>query len=173
MAVATDEELAAVIAHEIGHLHNRDGVLNLTLFAATSPVILLHRVICGVVAICPKPNIKIGGKEDDLAELLIMLAYGLLMAFCSVFLWPCVIALWLMRSLDFVTAWPIEYRADKFAADLGYAPALIELFERIEDEDVRGATGFLKKYMYSHPPTALRIDRLERGLILNGAQKIN
>ena len=48
---------------------------------------------------------------------------------------------------------------------LGYAPALIELFERIEDEDIRNSTGFLSKYLYSHPPTALRIDRLERAIL--------
>jgi len=131
LSVATDEELAAVISHEIGHLHNRDGVLNMTLFAASSPVILVHRVLSGVVEACPKPNMKIGGgKDDDLTDTLIMVAYGLLMAFCAVFLWPCIAALWVMRSVDFATAWPIEYRADKFAADLGYAPALIELFER-------------------------------------------
>ena len=61
--------------------------------------------------------------------------------------------------------WGIEYRADKFAMKLGCAPDLIALFERIEDEDIRADTGFLKKYLYSHPPTALRIDRLERALL--------
>ena len=59
----------------------------------------------------------------------------------------------------------MEYRADEFAMQLGYAPALIELFERIEDEDIRNYTGFLSKYLYSHPPTAIRIDRLERAIL--------
>ena len=58
----------------------------------------------------------------------------------------------------------LRYKADQFAAEMGFAPALISLFERIEDEDVRGSEGFLVKYAYSHPPTALRIDRLERAL---------
>lgn len=59
----------------------------------------------------------------------------------------------------------MEYRADEFAMQLGYAPALIELFERVEDEDIRNSTRFLSKYLYSHPPTALRIDRLERAML--------
>ena len=37
--------------------------------------------------------------------------------------------------------------------------------EGIEDEDIRADTGFLKKYLYSHPPTALIIDRLECALL--------
>ena len=72
--------------------------------------------------------------------------------------------------LEKILMWPVEYKADRFAADMGFAPALISLFERIEDEDVRGEEGFLAKYAYTHPPTALRIDRLERYMIAQGDQ---
>ena len=76
--------------------------------------------------------------------------------------WPIIGIIALLQNC---IEWPIEYKADQFAADMGFAPALISLFERIEDEDIRAAEGFLAKYAYFHPPTALRIDRLERGLI--------
>ena len=74
----------------------------------------------------------------------------------------------MIKLIEHTTKWPQEYKADRFAAELGYGPALISLFERIEDEDVRGQYGFLSKYAYSHPPTALRIDRLERYLLAQG-----
>ena len=75
--------------------------------------------------------------------------------------------LWMLKVFEFLTAWPVEYRADRFAGDMGYGAALVSLLERKEDEDVRGATGFLRKYFYTHPPTALRIDRLERAMGLD------
>ncbi len=52
----------------------------------------------------------------------------------------------------------------EFVMEMGFAPALIDLFERIEDEGIRNQKGFLRKYLYTHPPTALRIDKLERKL---------
>ncbi len=113
LKVGSDEEITAVLAHEIGHLHNGDGVLNIALFAATSPTILIHRVLSGVMLECPKPKMKLGGKNDfdGIIDMCIMLAYTFLIVFCGIFLFPSIVALWLMRSVDFATAWPIEYRA--------------------------------------------------------------
>lgn len=147
LKVASDEEIMAILAHEIGHLHNRDGFFSVALMVALYPTFVICMLLCGLYAV------------TWLVGFLIVGYFAPILAVLSVAGW-CLI--WLFFFLDKITRWPIEYKADQFAGDMGFAPALISLFERIEDEDVRGEEGFLAKYAYSHPPTALRIDRLER-----------
>jgi len=150
LKTAHDEEIAGVLAHEIGHLHHRDSFFSVAIMAAAYPVYIL--------------SILMG------AFFFFTWGIGLvaLLCFAPIFAALC-LGGWLLIGLDMllekVIRWPLEYKADLFAAEMGYAPALISLFERIEDEDVRGQEGFLAKYAYSHPPTALRIDRLERYLL--------
>ena len=147
LKVASDEEIAAVLAHEIGHLHHRDGFFNVALMVAAYPTLVLSLLLCSLYFV------------TWLIGFLIVGYFAPILAVLSVSGW---FLIWLSSMLDKIIKWPIEYKADQFAAELGFAPALISLFERIEDEDVRGEEGFLVKYAYSHPPTALRIDRLER-----------
>ena len=147
LKVASDEEIIAVLAHEIGHLHHRDGFFNVALMVAAYPTFVLSMLLCGLYFV------------TWLIGFLVVAYFAPILAVLSVAGWG-LIGLYFL--LEKITRWPVEYKADKFAAQMGFAPALISLFERIEDEDVRGAEGFLAKYAYSHPPTALRIDRLER-----------
>ncbi|MCB9995156.1 MAG: M48 family metalloprotease [Rhodospirillales bacterium] len=167
LKIADDDEMAAIIAHEAGHLHNRDGFFNLALLTASLPAILLNHLFRLLIFFGPKPKLMPSGGQDFGWAAGVVILFMFLMFFahtivCWVLSFP---VLWLMRSVEKFTEWPIEYRADRFAHELGLGPAMIKLFERIEDEDIRGDTGFLRKYLYSHPPTALRIDEIERSLM--------
>lgn len=162
LKTGTDDEIAGVIAHEIGHLHHRDGFYTLALLTASFPTIFLNglaKILMGFV------RDEKGQGVDIAATLILFFICGIGMPYYLGFWLMSFPALWLMRAMEFCTLWPIEYRADGFVKSIGLAPALIELFERIEDEDIRNQTGFLSKYIYSHPPTALRIDQLERALL--------
>ncbi len=173
LKVATEEELEAVLAHETGHLHNGDGVFNMALITASFPIMFGCTVFSGIYYMLPEQKLSdVGKKNDDIVSTCIFSGTCIIMLICGAFLWASLPAILMMRLFKFFTEWPIEYRADKFAGDLGYGPALVSLFEHIEDEDVRGASGFLKKYIYSHPPTALRIDRLERAMELRAREVV-
>ena len=164
LKVGSDDEITAVIAHELGHLHHKDGYFGIALLVVGLPVMTVANIV-GTALELSTDKVKNFGKgrkdyADNMFETAMLVIFFAAMAFLTVLAF----FIWIVRSLNKVTAWPIEYRADRFACDMGYGEGLVELLERIEDEDVRGATGFLKKYAYSHPPTALRIDRLERML---------
>jgi len=167
LKVANDDEIASIIAHEVGHLHGGDGFLNMAILTASFPTIFLNRLMNAFIFFGPKPRLLPSGGLDFgwVAGLCIFLIFLMFIAYLIAFWLLSFPVLWLLRSVEFFTEWPIEYRADRFAMELGFGPAMIELFERIEDEDIRNATGFLSKYLYSHPPTALRIDQIERSLL--------
>ncbi|MCB1563886.1 MAG: M48 family metalloprotease, partial [Alphaproteobacteria bacterium] len=166
LKAASEEEIASILAHEAGHLHNGDGFFNMALIAASYPTLFLNNLLKNMIFFGPKPR-WFPASGQDFGWMMGMFTFLMALLFFAYFIFFWVLSipvLWLLRSVEFFTAWPIEYRADRFAMELGFGPPMIELFERIEDEDVRGATGFLAKYLYSHPPTALRIDRIERAL---------
>ncbi len=158
LKVANDEEIAAILAHEVGHLHNKDGLFNMALIAASFPTIFLTRLLLHFIVL----------EEGEINFAFIFVFFFVSLLFCSYFTFFWLVSfpvLWFMRSVEFFTEWPIEYRADRFTIEMGFGPAMVALFERIEDEDIRGESGFLSKYLYSHPPTALRIDQIERSLL--------
>jgi len=174
LKTANDEQIAAVLAHEAGHLHYRDGFYNLALLAATIPMIVLYG-IWGIFFGDDEDKPKSSSSSSEISAGFVIPV--ILIVCCMIpFIGYCLLSIpvgWLMSSVEFFTEWPIEYRADKFAVELGLGPALIELLEHSEDEDIRNTTGFLSKYLYSHPPTALRIDRIERDLMAEGQQMVS
>lgn len=141
------EEIAAVIAHEAGHLHHGDGLYNSLAFGASAHMGLTYRM-CGFHA-------AQRGRERS--------------GFVNLFTLPLVvielICMPLFRLSGFITKmvnWDIEYRADDFADELGFRRGLISFFERLQALDVRDEHGFLKRVEYTHPPVMMRIDKLER-----------
>lgn len=147
LKTANQDEVAGIMAHEIGHLHNKDGFFNTAISVASYPIFVTC-LLTGFIFF-----------YTWLVALLILAYFAPIVAILSLAGW---LFIGLFFLLEKILQWPIEYKADRFAAEMGFAPALISLFERIEDEDVRGEYGFLQNYLYSHPPTALRIDKLER-----------
>ena len=157
-----------MLAHEVGHLHHKDGYFNIVLLVVGYPIMLMGALMEKVLAQGGK--LKAFNMKDSNSDADMVFREGIGVALLLAYLACAAVTLvmgsvvWVVRFLDKITAWPTEYRADCFAFKMGFGAGLVELLERIEDEDVRGATGFLKKYLYSHPPTAMRIDRLERML---------
>ena len=167
LKVAKDEEIAAVLSHEAGHIHNRDGVFNLAMLVASLPTIYLNALLKVFIISDPeeKSNSSDGSDAFWYGGIIFIFLFLFLFSYFVVFWALSFLVLWAMKAVNFFTEWPMEYRADKFALEMGFAPAMITLLESIEDADIRNSSGFLSKYLYTHPPTALRIDRLERALL--------
>lgn len=170
LKVGSDEEIAAGIAHEIGHLHYKDSFFNVLMMTAHLPINVLLLPFAVFPGDKKEGDQKKSSKEkdNDVIGFIIMIVMGLM-----VYYFPLFLAVIFSGSLFFpvlgvcikLTDWPIEYRADRFAMNLGLGPSLTSLLENFEDEDIRSKYGFLENYAYTHPPTALRIDRLERALL--------
>ena len=161
--VAEESELAGVLAHESGHLHHRDSMVTSALIGMNSISNLQAAVVRITVAgffvfLMLGVVLMIISTEDmswvaGLAILVpVVLGVGLLLNR----LINGVVSL-LLRLADR----SVEYRADRFAGDLGFGPGLVGFLERLAGMEAKTEHGFLVMYLQSHPPTALRIDRLE------------
>lgn len=156
-----DEELQALLAHEIGHIHFKDGGYNSIQFSlgAIGSSILKYPLkisgaSMGAVGNAPKDNV--GGS---------LIVSGLILILFAPITIAAIVALplnWLSAKFSNMGLWHVEYRADQFAANMGYRDGLISFFEKMLPLDERNEHGFLSRYGFSHPPTAMRIDRVER-----------
>jgi Zn-dependent protease with chaperone function len=155
LKTASDQEITAVMAHELGHLHYLDGVMNLLM-------LLGHTFICrGIIGLMLYSNKFLPAVVVGWMLILGAMSYSIY-GFLYFGLIP---LMYIIKLIRFCIGWPIEYRADKFAISFGLGQGLITFFEKIEGEDVRSRHGFLSTYQYSHPPTALRISKIEKQLI--------
>lgn len=143
--------LAAVVAHELGHLQLDDGRLTLALRRLViAPLYLLSRTIgqlapgtISLASVGKNPSGCLIGGLIWLLSLLLSIAGG-------------GFGLWLLNPL-WVRYWrQREYLADGLAASWGQGPALREFLEEHQFFDV--STPY---FMNDHPATELRIDRLE------------
>jgi Zn-dependent protease with chaperone function len=152
---ASDTEITAVMAHELGHLHYLDGVMNLLM-------LLGHTVICrGIIGLILYSRNFVPAVVPGWMLLLGLMSYPIY----GFFYFGLLPLLYIISLIRFCIGWPIEYRADRFALSFGLGQSLISFFERLEGEDVRSRQGFLSTFQYSHPPIALRISKLEKSLI--------
>ncbi|MDH3663952.1 MAG: M48 family metalloprotease, partial [Alphaproteobacteria bacterium] len=159
LEIATDNELAGVLAHESGHLHHRDSMVT----SALNSISLVQAVVAEVS--------KVGFIAFLLLGVVLMI-YSTDLSWVLGLTIMVPIVLGVGRLLNHVvnglvvfvlglTDRSVEYRADRFAGDLGLGPGLAGFLERLAGMEAMTAHGFLVMYMQSHPPTALRIDRLE------------
>lgn len=171
LKVANEDEITATLAHEAGHLHYRDGFFNLALITACTPTIIMNHAL----RFWERENALIDGELPSQAQDMMLLTRFLIVV-CLLFAFVYFIlawvisfpVIWLVAALEKIVEWPMEYRADRFVCDLGLGAGLVSLFERLEIQDIRNEFGFLHQYTYSHPPMALRIDKIERQFMADG-----
>lgn len=155
-----DDQVAAVIGHELGHLYHGDSAL----LMAMRGINLLARIFGGFVAIfmADTPQKKRKKDDDDDSE-------GTVGAFIMLALLPFILFSLISRVIEAI-AWFIvslnsryvEFRADRFSAELGYAAGLRDFFEDISQIEYRPRYGFMVMYTNSHPPIAIRLEQIEK-----------
>lgn len=137
-----DEELAGLLAHEIGHWQRADAVGVSFVYLCALPVVLIYNLAVWSARTMP-----------TLITILIWL-----------FAWPA----W--ASVRFVLA-PIvgifsrkhEYRADRTAVDAGYGEGLYRVLERVRDLEP-GRSGWEETLSARHPAAELRMEAIERAM---------
>lgn len=148
MSFFDDEQIEAVIAHEFGHIANGDGQVSMFVEIASSVymymVLAFTKLLAFIEALSEKTFI--GSFVGFIKTIInLMLKY---------FLQVLVI---LVASNSRKT----EYRADKFAYDLGYGDTLISALYSLYDMQISDKRSLAEKLEASHPKTAYRIEKLE------------
>jgi Zn-dependent protease with chaperone function len=156
-------ELAAVLAHELGHHLSAHAVVSWLAWWYALPsrgAAFLGGVAIRVVLAVGRVFLVFGNGLGYLAAL--FLAIIMLTAIAFVSFW-----LLLAPLISPLLAWVSrlgEYHADRTAAQLGYGPALIQAFRRWQYAEAsdRHADGLKARLLSTHPSLSDRIRRLEK-----------
>jgi Zn-dependent protease with chaperone function len=145
-----DEELAAVLAHELGH--HRDGlpVVTALIWWARLPAVPIRAIAQALrLAI-----LRVGARlRPPLGWLALPLELVVLLIQLNL--------LWLVYAAEIVNAWlgrMSEHRADRHAAEWGYAAPLAAALRTMSRPMTQTR---LQRLLDEHPPAASRLQRLE------------
>lgn len=151
-----DEQLRAILAHEMGHLFYRDSVRSVSLIFssfATRVVMWVYSLYL-VFATAFSKNAK--GEHAS--------AMALASWIPVLFFLPVIFLNWIgtrvFNLLNMTMSRGAEYRADAFAASLGYKADMISALEVMDSISITD-NSFISKLMATHPAPMQRIGALE------------
>lgn len=158
LKTANEEELKAVIAHEVGHLYYKDSVTLISIVFgnfATRVCMWLYAIYAAISTFV----MGIFGRMGLVGCIVALFAIIPLLVFL-----PVVIINWVgQKILEITLLWhgrKAEYRADKFADELGFGPGLIGFLEKIH-MITESDNSFFSRITSTHPAPMKRIGRLE------------
>ena len=163
----SDGQLQALLAHELAHIYYKDSVRLIALIYGsfgTRMVMWIFAIVCFIQRICSGITYMsmFSRSGRGVGAFSAFLGYGLLILFLPVY-----ILNWVGSKVFYLFSKKIsritEYRADEFAASLGYKAELISVLE-IFDESENNDNSFQSKLMATHPATMLRVGALEDGV---------
>ena len=147
----SDDELEAILAHELGHHRGLHPVLT----AVVSWLRLPGVALAAVYGLLRRAVSVVGGVFGALGRVLALPLFLLLA------IWQ-VAVMWLYYAGELLAtraARISEHEADAAAARWGYAEPLSRLYERLAPRQAQ-PSGRLARLMADHPPLAERIERL-------------
>lgn len=152
----TDEQLRAILAHEMGHLYYRDSVKNIALiFGSFGTRIVM--TIYGIYLMFARALSQ--SVRGQIGPVIVFASIMPLLLFL-----PVVILNWVgskvFNLLSLMMSRGAEYRADNFVVSIGYKAdmiAALEVMERVTVYD----NSFIAKLMATHPSPMLRVGALE------------
>lgn len=156
---STDEELQGVLAHEMGHHAHKDPIRCLIFYMITlvGQIIMWGGwLVAKILSFLPAVAGSRGSREREYAGVFTIFAgiLWVMMWFFQLFVWiPIFIGSCFGSRQE-------EYRADKYAAKIGYSDGLLSFLNKILDMDGR-PSGFMGLLYRTHPKTGDRIRQLE------------
>ena len=164
----SDEEIKAILGHELGHLatHDTDLVLLITVGnLIISAIVSIFKFIIGFYKIFLSIIASFLGGSDGLLVKLFSGVAGILtlvLVDAVMFLWTQFGVLMVMK-----TSRSAEYEADAFSCDLGFSEGLLSFFYSLSGFELKEPGGKLKLFAAlasSHPSTKKRIARIEKNM---------
>ncbi|MFA9558109.1 zinc metalloprotease HtpX [Evansella sp. AB-rgal1] len=146
-----DEQIKATLAHEFGHLSNKDTDLILVVTVGNlivSVLFILYRFFFLVIAGF------VGGATRGLGGILVAIFVDLILV-GMMWLWTKLGTALVMHSSR-----QNEFNADAFAYHSGYGPALIGVLDSFHEHEVH-TKGLWANLVSSHPDSDLRIAKLQ------------
>lgn len=155
---ASQEELMGVIAHEFGHLHNKDSQ-KLAVAVGVSLTSIVVSFIAGVIcSISGRINSNTASSETGIFIKAISLFVMLMSAFFLLFTW---MGNGIFRLIMLFQGRKQEYGADKFAVEIGFGKGLLSFLDRIKEYEYQKKKSFITRLYESHPPMMYRIEKIE------------
>ncbi|MGO0123024.1 M48 family metalloprotease [Desulfothermobacter acidiphilus] len=165
-------ELCAILAHELGHVKHGDadrsravvylGKLDFAvcflLFLVTAFFGFLSGVYTVATFIEGYPEQE---EEEGLPGLFWLLAFAVFLG-CKCFGWAAELLRYLVALVVFCAARKDEYRADRFAAEIGFKECMVGVLKKIEKQEKTLKLSWRDFLFSTHPTAAKRVRALER-----------
>lgn len=149
MAAMNDEEIEAIIAHEMGHIINGDGQVSILVTLVSN--VYLWSIMIAVKILRLLENLL--GSDSFFGSLI-----GFIRKIVEI---GRNYVITLLTILVSSTSRKEEFKADKKAYELGYGEALLSALYKLYDMEMSDKRNLLDKLQSSHPKTAFRIEALE------------
>jgi Zn-dependent protease with chaperone function len=157
---ANDDELAAVIAHECGHLHNGDSQ-RLGIALGVSLISLTIAGIAGAVLVFVGELTKHSAKAKEAGS--VMLLFSLFFGMLAGTFWLLAkIGNGVLHLMILFVGRKQEFKADQFTVNAGYGEGLLSFLDKIKNLEFGKATHLFARLYATHPAIMLRIGRLEQ-----------
>lgn len=154
METFSEEELKAVIAHEVAHILHGDTLASLYAIVGNgifTIYILINRFFLFLLDLIDSS----ASRRRSFFSL--VLAFTRFIFEATIYLFS-----FLMQIAMSVNSRTSEYRADKFAYDIGYDNDMIDALYLLEKISLGDNSTIIQKMIASHPRITLRINRLEQ-----------
>lgn len=154
MQTFSEEELKAVIAHEIAHLVHGDTMANLYVIIGNgifSIFILIARLFLFMLEWVQN---AFSGKHNIFSALIFIIRF-----FFEISIWMFNFGLQVILSINSRSN---EFEADIFSYSIGYDVYMIEALYLLEKISLGDNSSIIQKMIASHPRITLRIKRLEQ-----------
>lgn len=148
----TEEQLKAVMAHEIAHIVNGDTIA--VLYALIGNGIFTIIVILNKIILCTLENLINGIDGRKVFGFLAGLLRGIFEA-------SVILLTFIFQAIMMINSRKNEFRADRFSYDSGYDREIIEVLYLLEKISLGDNGTIIQKMLAGHPRITKRIEYLE------------
>lgn len=144
-------QLKALLAHEIAHIQYHDTIASIYVWLGNSAFMGFVFLVKGILSFV---DFLLKEKKKNIGQFVAVLVKIIFEAilFLLTFLLKAVVAINSRKN---------EYRADRYAYDLGYGEELVEAFYLLEKIHLGDNSTVIQRMIASHPRITARIERLE------------
>ena len=153
METFSEDELKAILCHEIGHIAHMDTVASLYLLVGQGYFSILILILKFIITLCERVIYSL--TRNGLVRLIMS---GIRAVF-QLFLFAYMLAINLTIA---VGSRSNEYRADTYSFMLGYGQEMVEALYLLEKINLSEKNSVIKKMLASHPILPKRIANVER-----------